>query len=140
MIITEHDIYLFKQGRHFRLYEKLGAHVMSRLQKVETRKLQLAGTGERLIISDSYNCHNARSPVPARKNILFAGDSLQGEFAAIYIFSKPDQVLPEDLIHSLKQALNPWGLKNLFAWVDLFLRQYRVWLIKRRWEANFPSS
>ena len=48
---------------------------MSRLQKVETRKLQLAGTGERLIISNSYNCHNARSPVPARTNLLFAGDS-----------------------------------------------------------------
>jgi 1,4-alpha-glucan branching enzyme len=25
---TEHDIYLFKQGRHFRLYEKLGAHLI----------------------------------------------------------------------------------------------------------------
>jgi hypothetical protein len=54
---------------------------MSRLQKVETRKLQLAGTGERLIISNSYNCHNARSPGPARKNLLFAGDSFnQGIF------------------------------------------------------------
>lgn len=27
--LTEHDIYLFKQGNHFRLYEKLGAHLMS---------------------------------------------------------------------------------------------------------------
>ncbi|WP_457571497.1 ACT domain-containing protein, partial [Desulfovulcanus sp.] len=35
---------------------------------------------------------------------------LQGEFAAIYIFSKPDQVLPEDIIHRLKQALTPWKL------------------------------
>ena len=25
-MITEHDIYLFKQGRHYRLYDKLGAH------------------------------------------------------------------------------------------------------------------
>ena len=25
-LITEHDIYLFKQGRHFRLYDKLGSH------------------------------------------------------------------------------------------------------------------
>ncbi len=25
-LLTEHDIYLFRQGRHFRLYEKLGAH------------------------------------------------------------------------------------------------------------------
>ena len=52
----------------------------SRLQKVEIRKLQLAGTGERLMISNSYNRHNARyrcSPVPARKNLLFAGDSKQ---------------------------------------------------------------
>jgi hypothetical protein len=48
---------------------------MSRLQKVETRNLQLAGTGERLMISNGYNCHNARSPVPVGKNLLFAGDS-----------------------------------------------------------------
>jgi 1,4-alpha-glucan branching enzyme len=27
--LTDHDIYLFRQGRHFRLYEKLGAHVAS---------------------------------------------------------------------------------------------------------------
>ncbi len=26
-LLTEHDIYLFKQGRHFRLYDKLGAHI-----------------------------------------------------------------------------------------------------------------
>lgn len=25
-LLTDHDVYLFKQGRHFRLYEKLGAH------------------------------------------------------------------------------------------------------------------
>jgi len=39
----------------------------SRLQKVETRNLRLAGTGERLMISNGYNRHNARyccSPVP----------------------------------------------------------------------------
>ncbi len=28
-IITEEDIYLFNEGSHFRLYEKLGAHVMT---------------------------------------------------------------------------------------------------------------
>jgi 1,4-alpha-glucan branching enzyme len=27
-LLTEQDIYLFKQGRHFRLYEKLGAHLI----------------------------------------------------------------------------------------------------------------
>jgi len=28
-LLTEHDIYLFKEGSHFRLYEKLGAHPMT---------------------------------------------------------------------------------------------------------------
>ena len=28
-LLTDHDVYLFRQGRHFRLYQKLGAHLMS---------------------------------------------------------------------------------------------------------------
>ncbi|KMQ51085.1 glycogen branching enzyme [Chitinispirillum alkaliphilum] len=28
-LLTDYDIYLFKQGNHFRLFDKLGAHVMS---------------------------------------------------------------------------------------------------------------
>jgi 1,4-alpha-glucan branching enzyme len=28
--LTDHDIYLFREGNHFNLYEKLGAHVVSR--------------------------------------------------------------------------------------------------------------
>ncbi|MBI3314477.1 MAG: 1,4-alpha-glucan branching enzyme, partial [Candidatus Omnitrophica bacterium] len=28
LMLTDHDIYLFKEGSHFKLYEKLGAHPM----------------------------------------------------------------------------------------------------------------
>ncbi len=28
-LLTDHDIYLFKQGNHFQLYEKLGSHVLN---------------------------------------------------------------------------------------------------------------
>src|SRR5574341_1357365 len=28
-LITDHDIYLFKEGSHFKLYNKLGSHPMS---------------------------------------------------------------------------------------------------------------
>lgn len=28
-LLTDHDIYLFKEGNHFKLYEKLGSHVMT---------------------------------------------------------------------------------------------------------------
>ena len=27
-LFTDHDIYLFKEGRHFRLYEKFGSHTV----------------------------------------------------------------------------------------------------------------
>ena len=30
-VLTQHDIYLFKEGRHFRLYEKFGAHPLRHL-------------------------------------------------------------------------------------------------------------
>ena len=57
---------------------KITQAIKSRLQKVEIRNLQLAGTGERLIISNGYNRHNVRSPVPARKNLLFCRRLNQG--------------------------------------------------------------
>ena len=28
-LITEHDTYLFKEGNHFRLYEKMGSHIVN---------------------------------------------------------------------------------------------------------------
>ena len=28
-LLTDHDIYLFKEGTHFRLYDKLGAHMVT---------------------------------------------------------------------------------------------------------------
>jgi 1,4-alpha-glucan branching enzyme len=35
-LVTDHDIYLFRQGNHFRLYEKLGAHIVEREGKQGT--------------------------------------------------------------------------------------------------------
>jgi 1,4-alpha-glucan branching enzyme len=29
-LLTDHDVYLFKQGNHYRLYDKLGSHLYSR--------------------------------------------------------------------------------------------------------------
>jgi 1,4-alpha-glucan branching enzyme len=28
-LITDHDVYLFKEGNHFKLYDKLGSHLIS---------------------------------------------------------------------------------------------------------------
>ena len=29
-LLTAHDVYLFKQGNHYRLYNKLGSHLYNR--------------------------------------------------------------------------------------------------------------
>ena len=29
-LFTDHDIYLFKEGTHFRLFEKMGAHLVNK--------------------------------------------------------------------------------------------------------------
>jgi hypothetical protein len=38
---------------------------------------------------NGYNRHNARSPVPARKNLLFAGDSCLDRFLKMEYFLNP---------------------------------------------------
>jgi hypothetical protein len=44
-LLTDHDIYLFKQGNHFKLYEKLGAHLIPMLRQSLLSVTLTAGTG-----------------------------------------------------------------------------------------------
>lgn len=37
-LFTDHDIYLFREGNHFRLYEKLGSHPMVVDEMAQTAK------------------------------------------------------------------------------------------------------
>ena len=95
---------------------KLPPNYRIRLQKVETRDLQLAGTGERLMISNGYNRYNVCSPVPARKDLLFAGDSnLQkpSNYLLFCSFTYPDY-----------QELSIENLKDTFTkQPDIFIKQ-----------------
>jgi 1,4-alpha-glucan branching enzyme len=42
-LFTDHDIYLFKEGSHFKLYDKLGAHLIREDTEVEGRWLRNLG-------------------------------------------------------------------------------------------------
>jgi glutamate carboxypeptidase len=58
------------------------------------------GTGEQLMISNSYNRHNARyrcSPAPARKNLLLAGESKQQNSDYILLCGHTDTVFPPEM-------------------------------------------
>jgi len=60
-LITDHDVYLFKEGNHFKLYDKLGSHIVT----VDGRKGTLfavwAPNAERVSVAGDFNNWNKTS-------------------------------------------------------------------------------
>jgi 1,4-alpha-glucan branching enzyme len=54
-LLTEHDIYLFKEGNHFQLYEKLGAHVLTVDGVAGTLFAVWAPNAERVSVIGDFN-------------------------------------------------------------------------------------
>ena len=54
-LLTEHDVYLFKQGNHFRLYEKLGAHRVEKGGEQGVRFGVWAPNAERVAVMGDFN-------------------------------------------------------------------------------------
>jgi len=54
-LITADDIYLFNEGSHFRLYEKLGAHVVTRADTKGTYFAVWAPDAERVSVTGDFN-------------------------------------------------------------------------------------
>jgi len=65
--ITEHDVYLFRQGTHFRLYEKLGAHPHKVDGQAGTQFAIWAPNAETIsVIGDFNNWDPDRHPLQGR--------------------------------------------------------------------------
>ncbi len=60
-LLTEHDIYLFKQGAHFRLYDKLGAHPVRVGGTDGTRFAVWAPNAESVSVVGAFNEWNRAS-------------------------------------------------------------------------------
>ena len=54
-LITEFDIYLFKSGKHYKLYEKLGAHVTELNGQKGTFFAVWAPNAQHVSIIDDFN-------------------------------------------------------------------------------------
>ncbi len=54
-LLTDHDIYLFKEGNHFKLYEKLGSHVMIAGGVAGTLFAVWAPNAERVSVVGDFN-------------------------------------------------------------------------------------
>jgi 1,4-alpha-glucan branching enzyme len=53
--LTEHDVWLFRQGRHYRLYEKLGAHPCTEQGVAGTRFAVWAPNAEYVAVIGAFN-------------------------------------------------------------------------------------
>jgi 1,4-alpha-glucan branching enzyme len=51
-LLTDDDLYLFNEGSHFRLYEKLGAHLMTQDQQEGTYFSVWAPNAEKVYMED----------------------------------------------------------------------------------------
>src|SRR5437879_2239589 len=64
-LLTDHDIYLFNEGTHYRLYDKLGAHVLNHNGVEGTYFAVWAPNAEQVAVMGDFNGWN-RSSHPLR--------------------------------------------------------------------------
>ncbi len=65
-LLTDHDIYLFKEGNHFKLYEKMGAHI-ARIDGVEGTVFAVwAPNAARVSVVGDFNGWNPELACPRR--------------------------------------------------------------------------
>ncbi|MFA4915095.1 MAG: 1,4-alpha-glucan branching protein GlgB [Syntrophales bacterium] len=60
-LLTDHDIYLFKEGNHFNLYDKLGSHALSVDGKEGTLFSVWAPNAEKVSVAGDFNEWNKKS-------------------------------------------------------------------------------
>ncbi|HEX9019870.1 MAG TPA: 1,4-alpha-glucan branching protein GlgB [Nitrospirota bacterium] len=68
-LLTDHDIYFFKEGNHFRLYDKLGSHVMTTGGREGTLFAVWAPNAATVSVIGDFNGWNRAShPLAARRD------------------------------------------------------------------------
>ncbi len=68
-LLTEHDIYLFKEGRHYRLYEKLGSHIGEVDDRQGTHFAVWAPNAEQVHVMGDFNDWNpSKHPLAVRQD------------------------------------------------------------------------
>ena len=92
--ITGHDIYLFKEGNHHRLYDKLGAHIMTIGEECGVFFALWAPNAENVSVAGDFNGWNREShPLKAREDGSgiwegFIPDITRGDIYKYHIHSR----------------------------------------------------
>jgi 1,4-alpha-glucan branching enzyme len=96
-MLTDYDVYLFKQGSHFRLYERLGAHVRIENGVRGTRFAVWAPGAQRVSVIGDFNAWNAdAAPLAVRHDAsgIWEGFVPGIESGAVYKYRIESSHLP----------------------------------------------
>jgi 1,4-alpha-glucan branching enzyme len=134
--LTEHDLYLFNEGSHFRLYEKLGAHPLTTANGAGIHFAVWAPNAEQLSVIGDFNGWN-RASHPLRPRAQsgiwegFVPGAAQGALYKYHIVSRDngyraDKIDPFAFTNeaSPKTASIVWDLG--YRWED------QSWMARRR--------
>jgi 1,4-alpha-glucan branching enzyme len=142
-LLTEDDLFLFNEGSHYRLYEKMGSHLLSVNGIDGTYFAVWAPNARQVFVTGDFNHWNKPGhPLTSRgKSGIWEGFAPgigQGSFYKYYIVSKYHDYLvekadPLGFCHEMPPAKASviWDLE--YAWHD------REWMLKRN-ERNSLQS
>ena len=134
-LLTEQDLYLFNQGRHYRAYQKLGAHLTSANGEAGASFSVWAPNAHSVTVMGSFNNWNKDShPLRARENSGiwegFIPGVSKGTFYKYHIVSRDhgymvDKADPFGFFHEKppRTASVVWDLE--YQWSDQEWIQYR---------------
>jgi 1,4-alpha-glucan branching enzyme len=118
--LTDHDIYLFKEGNHFRLYEKFGSHMMTVAGQKGSHFAVWAPNAAVVSVTGDFNeWDTASHPLKVR-----------ADETGIWEGSSTSIILS----HGIK-AIRPIKETHLLFFGRLLLRQpllYRIWITNGR--------
>ncbi len=142
-LLTDYDVYLFKSGRHFKLYEKLGSHIMEADGKKGTLFAVWAPNARSVSVIGNFNGWNNQShPLAARWDASgiwegFIPDVGQGDIYkySIISYKGDEQVKADPFALSCevppKTASVVWDLE--YDWND------QEWIERRKELAGKPQ-
>ncbi|MBP1465776.1 1,4-alpha-glucan branching protein GlgB [Candidatus Chloroploca sp. M-50] len=145
-VLTDDDIYIFNEGNHFRLYEKLGAHVTTVDGQEGTYFSVWAPNAEYIAVIGAWNnWHSGHNPLKARGNSgiweAFVPGVVKGASYKFHVSSrfhayKEDKTDPMGIMYEVSPGTASIVWDREYTWND------EAWIESRmqRQNLNTPMS